>query len=317
MQTSRAHSTTSTGGSDRTPENGTLGIVNGKRHVFYEGYWIRYYPPPPDTWTGKKLLIEQLTRRLFHHTEWGINTPGPRLEEARRAYRRERDPRRRRVNAAMLAGALFNRAAAIFTSIAELAEKGVRVRPDNELLQQCEQAFREALELGKSVKHYSGEEGIDELWGEPLNVFVLPMREFYATRYMKIALCKRDIDHIGATMCATIAAQPAFSGTSSLIRELCESAKEEAETQRSDPATFNVWPRFVAAGEALTEFVPSLPPDAGAAHRRLARRGVALLAEGRDIIGWITSARVPMQKTMQRYLRRLHRFATGESEEPD
>ena len=107
-------------------ENGFIKEINGKVSVYYEGYWIRYYAPPEDTLEEKKILIESLTRRTFHHTEPGINTPGEKLELAREAYDRETDPRRKRTNGAMLAGALFNRATDIFTSIVELA-----ARPSN------------------------------------------------------------------------------------------------------------------------------------------------------------------------------------------
>ena len=106
------------------PGNGTRRRIGDKECVFYDGYWIRYYPPPEDGLAAKKQLIDQLTRRLFHHTEPGINTPGDRLEAARAAFERETDPRRKRVCGAMLAGALFNRATDIFTSIVDLAGQG-------------------------------------------------------------------------------------------------------------------------------------------------------------------------------------------------
>jgi len=74
----------------------------------------------------------------------------------------------------MLAGALFNRATDVFTAIVELEEKGVMISSENELMRTCGECFAEALELGKQVKHHSGEEGIDELWGEPSRAFTLP-----------------------------------------------------------------------------------------------------------------------------------------------
>ena len=91
------------------PDNGTQKTVDGQRFIFYDGYWIRYYQPPADSLVARKNLIESLTRRTFHHTEHGINTPGHALEAARRAYEKQTDARQKRVNAAMLAGALFNR----------------------------------------------------------------------------------------------------------------------------------------------------------------------------------------------------------------
>ncbi|MCW8947799.1 MAG: hypothetical protein OQK80_10030, partial [Sedimenticola sp.] len=86
------------------PENGTHQIIADKECIFYDGYWIRYYPTPENTLANRKKLIDDLTRRAFHHTESGINTPGERLEEAREAYEQEQDPAKKRVNGAMLAG---------------------------------------------------------------------------------------------------------------------------------------------------------------------------------------------------------------------
>jgi len=36
------------------PENGMIADVDGQRCVFYDGYWIKYYEPPPDNlFTGR------------------------------------------------------------------------------------------------------------------------------------------------------------------------------------------------------------------------------------------------------------------------
>src|SRR5881394_3574163 len=94
---------------------GTKRLIDGRWRVYYDGYWIKAYDVPADTLIAKKRLIEALTRRLFNHVEHGINIPGTRLDEARRAFEDETDPRRHRVKGAMLAGALFNRATAVFT----------------------------------------------------------------------------------------------------------------------------------------------------------------------------------------------------------
>ncbi len=67
----------------------TLGkkqLIDGRLRVYYDGYWIKAYEVPADTLLAKKRLIEALTRRLFNHSEHGINVPGRRLEEARRAF---------------------------------------------------------------------------------------------------------------------------------------------------------------------------------------------------------------------------------------
>ena len=160
--------------------------IDGCMRVHYYGYWIKAYPVPTDTLQTKKLLIEALTRRLFNHTEYGLNIPGFRLDEARSAYAAETDPAKCRVKAAMLAGTLFNRATAIFTKLVEIQALGVHIRSDNQLMRECGQCLQESLVLGKMVMHRSGEEGIDELWGEPFKAFSFPIADFFESRYIRL-----------------------------------------------------------------------------------------------------------------------------------
>src|SRR3954462_14918969 len=159
--------------------SGTRRLSHGVPRVYYHGYWIRAYQAPEDTLSAKKRLIEALTRRLFNHVEHGVNIPGTRLDEARRAYNDEIDPQKKRVKAAMLAGALFNRATDVFTKIVELQAMGVEIGHSNALMRQCGEHLKEALELGKMVLPRSGDEGIDELWGEPFKAFAYPIEDFY------------------------------------------------------------------------------------------------------------------------------------------
>jgi len=283
-------------------KNGTRREFDGKPCIYYDGYWIRYYAPPRETLSAKKKLIDNLTRRLFHHTEAGINTPGERVDLARRVYEAETDPARKRVKGAMLAGALFNRAADIFTSVVELGEKGVRISPENELMKLCGDYFREALELGKTVRHYSGHEGIDELWGEPLKVFTLSLKDFYESRYIKVAQTMRDIDRITGRLRELFAGDEAFEGLDALISEFGEAAKLESETMRTDPVIFDVWPRFVAAGEALLEFEPRAPAGASERRRQLVDEGARLVVAGKDLLSYLAGARVPMPKSTREFL---------------
>jgi len=291
------------------PKNGTVKEIEGIPSIYYDGYWIRYYEPPADSLVARKRLIESLTRRTFHHTEPGINTPGENLELARAAYEAETDSRRKRVKGAMLAGALFNRAADIFTEVVELSTKGVQISQENELMRECAERFEEALEVGKCVRHYSGEEGIDELWGEPFKAFTMPLEKFYQSRYIKIAQAMRAIDTIIAKMRKVFSGQPEFSVAVALLDELCDAAKQEAETMRSDPAIFEVWPRYVAAADAINDF----QPDVG--RRKLSdpefRRvydGLQLLRQGKDVITYLSGARVPMPKTTAEFLARCDEY---------
>ena len=279
---------------------------DGKTCVFYDGYWIRRYEVPKDEAAARRELIDQLTKRVFHHTEAGINTPGYNLAEARQAYESTSDPERRRVNAAMLAGALLNRGSDIFTMLFELDRRGIEITASNELMLECESCFLEAFDLGKQVKHYSGEEGLDELWGEPLKVFSMPVVEFYESRYIKIALTMAAIDSIAQHMLSTFADLADFSSVADYIEEYCRAAKSESETIKTDPAIFKVWPDFVVTGDHLSAYQPERANTKEV--RAMTDQGVQLVREGKRLIEWIAFARVPMPKTTENYFARLDAF---------
>lgn len=284
-----------------TLANGTRRHTGGTEYSFYDGYWVRYYPPLEDSLASRKRLIDSLTRRAFHHTEPGINTPGERLEAARTAWQTETDPARKRVNAAMLAGALFNRATDIFTAIVELEEKGVCISRSNELMKACGDCFKEALELGKSVRHHSGEEGIDELWGEPFRAFTLPIKDYYESRYIKVSQTMANIDQVASLLRDTFCDRPEFRGMNDLIVTYATAARHECETMKSDACIFEIWPRFVAAGEALGAFVPTQDTTRSPECAHVFEEAMRTLAAGRDLINWIARARVPMPSSTKRF----------------
>ncbi|WP_243448388.1 hypothetical protein [Candidatus Thiosymbion oneisti] len=296
--------------------NGTRRDIKGKPRVYYDGYWIKYYEPPADNLEAKKQLIHALTRRLFNHVEHGINIPGIRLNEARQAYEREMDPERKRVAGAMLAGALFNRATDIFTKVVELQEFGVEITSDDALMDQCGKYLLEALELGRLVRHRSGDEGLDELWGEPFRAFSIPVRDFYESRYLKIAQTMCHIDRIADVMVDTCADEGSFPGVDLHIRELADAAKEKCETLRTDPAIFEVWPTFVVAGERLCRLEPQLPQHASEERIRRTRRARALIRDGVSLIRHIARARVPMPKSTREYLEQCHHFRLAAEQGP-
>lgn len=285
-------------------ENGTRQNFDGKECIYFDGYWIRYYPEPTDTLANRKVLIDSLTRRAFHHTETGINTPGERLDEARRAFDKEKDPCQKRINGAMLAGALFNRATDIFTAIVDLEAKGVAISHGNELMQQCSNCFKEALELGKYVKHYSGQEGIDELWGEPFKAFSQPIGRLFESRYRKIAQTMRDIDQISEQMTSCFEESSEFKQIPQLFQTYSQAAKLQIETMKSDGSFFEVWPAFVSSREKLEEFEPNMPPDESPADQHRIRKGVRLVREGTALITYLSEARVPMPKSTYQFLLR-------------
>jgi hypothetical protein len=296
---------------DNEIPSGTKRLINGQWRVYYDGYWIKAYDPPADTLGAKKRLIEALTRRLFNHVEHGLNVPGTRLAEARRAFLTETDPRKKRVKGAMLAGALFNRATDVFTKVVEIQALGIEIETDNALMRECEEHLKEALLLGKMVLHRSGDEGIDELWGEPFKAFALPIEDFYRSRYLKIAQTMADIDRIGTELLRTFAGMTMFAGIEVHLSELVEWAKLKCETLHTDDVIFDVWASFVASAERLGEFAPTLPPDPTAADQLAATQGRQLVRAGIDLISYVTRARVPMPKSTQEFLLRCNAFRTA------
>lgn len=296
-----------------TPPEGTRRIIDGLERVFYDGYWIKTYPVPADTLEAKKRLIDALTRRLFNHTEHGLNIPGTRLHEARTNYETETDLARKRVKGAMLAGALFNRAADIFRKLVELQACGVEILSDNPLMRECGKCLLDAMELGRCVMHRSGEEGIDELWGEPFRAFSIPLEDFYESRYIKIGQVLRDIDLISNAMIDNFSGIPAFSDIEAPVRDLAIAAKIKTETLRTDSDIFDVWARMVTAGERLADLTLLTGPGVfSAPFTYNLSDGLQLIRQGRDLIFYISRARTAMPKSTREYIERCKNYlATG------
>jgi hypothetical protein len=300
---------------------GTRQFVDGAWRVFYDGYWIKEYEVPADTLLAKKRLIEALTRRLFNHVEHGLNVPGSRLEEARRAFESETDPQRKRVKGAMLAGALFNRATDMFTKLVDIQALGCEIRSDNALMRQCGEHLKEALSLGRMVLHRSGEEGIDELWGEPFKAFAYPIEEFYRSRYVKIAQAMGAIDRIAGELSATIGSLPMFAGIDPLVQCFAGAAKLKCETLRTECDVFDVWASFVVAAERLSGFQPHLSASRTPAEVLYASQGLELIRQGKDLVSYIARARVTMPKSARELMERCQCYraaavAAGAGHEP-
>ncbi len=283
----------------QTNENGLRQTIDGVERVFYDGYWIKYYQPPEDNLADKKRLIQSLTRRLFNHMEHGINIPGRLVDEIRAAYEAEQDPHKKRVKGAMLAGALFNRAADIFNQLVEMEASGIKIESGNELRRICGECLQEALEFGKMVKHRNGDEGIDELWGEPFKAFAMPIEDFYQSRYIKIAMTMRNIDEVAEFMVDCLAKEKEFEGMQSLILDYAAKARRKCETLRTDDDLFDVWSDFVVAGEAILECSPAKQARQQMTLKAMMR--CQLLEKGVRLISNITRARTSMPKSSENY----------------
>ena len=287
---------------------GTKQIIDGRERVFYSGYWVKTYKVPEDTLQAKRKLIGALTRRLFNHVEHGLNIPGSRLNEARKSYEDESNAERRRVKGAMLAGALFNRAADIFTKLVELQSVGIEIQSDNALMRECGRCLQEALGLGRLVLHRSGEEGIDELWGEPFKAFSIPLEDFYESRYVKIAMTLRDIDLLAEAMVATFEPLPCFKGVEPHIHEFASAAKIKTETLRTDPDIFDIWTSFVTAAERMCGHFNADAMPINLEEQHLVADGRLLIQQGRDLVSYITRARTPMPKSANEYVERCRAY---------
>jgi len=182
-----------------------------------------------------------------------------------------------------------------------LEEKGVKISRDNELMQACGHCFEEALELGKQVKHHSGEEGIDELWGEPFRAFTIPLDKYYESRFIKVAQTMANIDRLHAVIVETFADRPEFRDVKRLLDNYAEAAKHECETMKSDECIFSIWPRFVATGEALGDYSPRLQNGCSRECQYVIESAHQTLIAGRDLISWIARARVPMPGSTARF----------------
>jgi hypothetical protein len=291
------------------PEEGSRRFIDHAERVFYSGYWIKTYPVPSNSLQAKKPLIEALTRRLFNHTEHGLNIPGARLAEARMAYDVETDPDNQRVKGGMLAGALFNRATDIFRRLVDLQAEGVEIRDDFPLVQECGRCLLEAMELGRLVLHRSGEEGLDELWGEPFRAFSISLEEFYENRYIKIGQCMRDIDRIAESMVSNFTQISVFAGIEKAILEFATAARIKSETLRTDPHIFDVWTKFVTSGERLANYSPALPRNGSKRQAPCSSHsisdGIELICRGRNLVFHIARARTPMPKSTKEYIERV------------
>jgi hypothetical protein len=166
------------------------------------------------------------------------------------------------------------------------------------------------------VLHRSGEEGLDELWGEPFKAFAFPIEDFYNSRYIKIAQSMQAIDTLAGELIETFAGMSSFAGLEPLLRDFALAAKIKCETLRTDEDIFDVWTSLVVSAEKLAAFRPLLPADASTAEHQQAGRGTQLILDGKNIVLHVTRARVPMPKTAEEFVDRCRTFRQTHVETP-
>ena len=77
---------------------------------------------------------------------------------------------------------------------------------------------------------------------------------------------------------------------------------------KKSPIIFQIWPEFVALGEALDGCQPMLPADADQLLQMKIGQGLALLQEGKRLVGYIASARVPMPLSAECYIEKCRQY---------
>src|SRR5262249_3041529 len=103
-----------------------------------------------------------------------------------------------------------------------------------------------------------------------------------------------------------------FSGLETIVREFATAARVKTETLRTDPEIFDVWANLVTAGERLVNFHPLLSKTPSELERRKGSYGTQIICNGRDLIFYITRARVSMPKSTREFVERCeHYAATG------
>ena len=118
-----------------------------------------------------------------------------------------------------------------------------------------------------------------------------------------------NIDRIAAVMIETFAADPLFAGIDQLVTHFTNLAKDKCETLRTDSNLFDVWAEFVLSSERLAAFTPHLPDNPEPATLRRAADGMRLILQGRDLLNYISRARVTMPKTRREYFERCEHYA--------
>ena len=159
------------------------------------------------------------------------------------------------------------------------------------------------------VLHRSGEEGIDELWGEPFKAFSIPLEDFYESRYVKIAMTLRDIDLLAEAMVETFEPLPCFKGVEPHVHEFANAAKIKTETLRTDPDIFDIWTSFVTAAERMCGHFNTDAMPVNLEEQHLVADGRLLIEQGRDLVSYITRARTPMPKSATEYIARCRAYA--------
>lgn len=118
----------------------------------------------------------------------------------------------------------------------------------------------------------------------------------------------QEIDQVANCIVEHFCCHAPFADYEKLIRDFAKAARETAETMKKDPIIFEVWPRFVALGEALKAFKPAATGESDQMTRMRTAYGRELIHEGARLIAYIAGARVPMPASTKRYIAKCERY---------
>jgi hypothetical protein len=100
-----------------------------------------------------------------------------------------------------------------------------------------------------------------------------------------------------------------FAGLEPIIHDFSHHARIKTETLRTDKDIFEVWSNLVTAGERLASFKPVFTDPDSETEKRRASFGTQLICNGRDLIFYITRARVAMPKSTTDFVARCKTYA--------
>ena len=132
-----------------------------------------------------------------------------------------------------------------------------------------------------------------------------PITAYYESRFIKVAQAMANIDKVVVSLCGMFCSRPEFAEIAPLLDDYASAAKHECETMKSDVCIFNIWPEFVAAGEALGAVQAEIQVNCSRECYYVMEEAQKTLVAGRNLINWVARARVPMPHSTKTYLARI------------
>jgi len=274
----------------KDPDQGDVQVdKSGVSRMFVDKNWVRHYELPTETsiraqhekegLKGDALehrvmhdvsmekvgLIERMRRRLFANSEDGLAfvTKPDQIDNIRSDYESAEAPEEKRVLGSLLAGGLFNQGAELYKGLASIQAHtpGVDISSTRK---QCGELFSEALKLGQKHVHHRNqrpEQGMAEMWGEPLKAFSQPLEDFYQSRYQKIATAMDNIDDIVQAVRGLTGKTKGCQELGKIADNYGKAAKALMETSKEDPAHLGLLADFKISHSKMREYEPTLPPS--------------------------------------------------------